>query len=626
MKSKICLVAPHKDIANAVRDVIQEQGEALLCDITIVEGDMENGVRLSKPTVEKGVDAIISRGGTAHVLAEAYPRIPVIEIQVDALDILKTIRSIPSGKHIGFISYSNVIYQYQAMAEVLDNHPITYFHFVTQGEEPLIEHYVQEAKEAGVDILIGGAHVQTYAKRQGIKSIFLLAGKDTILKAIREEEASIQVRKKERESLKVVNDIVDHAFIGIAVFDKHAHLQKWNTTLLTFFPQLVSKNTEQVKEALYDIFSGSQLLAVLKRQSPDLGEILHIEKQSYALRWHRIIEKGRIVGAIAFLQEANQLQSYVRSVRRKLQEKGLVAQYTIDDIIGNSLAVRKVKKEAEKYAATSSTVLITGESGTGKEMMAQAIHNLSKRRKGPFVAINCSAFTESLLESELFGYEDGAFTGGIRGGKAGVFELADGGTLFLDEIGDMPYILQNRLLRVLQEHVVMRVGGSKVIPVDVRIIAATNQDLKQAIEANQFRLDLFFRLDVLRIRMPALRERTSDIPLLANIFLVKMNQRYKTKKSFAPDVLRYLAQLPWIGNVRQLRNIVERVVLMTEGYTITLNQIRQVTADDITESVNDEERQNQIERLLQEGKNYSEIARILGVSRSTLWRMRKRSN
>lgn len=290
------------------------------------------------------------------------------------------------------------------------------------------------------------------------------------------------------------------------------------------------------------------------------------------------------------------------------------------------MAVRKVKKEAEKYAATSSTVLITGESGTGKEMMAQAIHNLSKRRKGPFVAINCSAFTESLLESELFGYEDGAFTGGIRGGKAGVFELADGGTLFLDEIGDMPYILQNRLLRVLQEHVVMRVGGSKVIPVDVRIIAATNQDLKQAIEANQFRLDLFFRLDVLRIRMPALRERTSDIPLLANIFLVKMNQRYKTKKSFAPDVLRYLAQLPWIGNVRQLRNIVERVVLMTEGYTITLNQIRQVTADDITESVNDEEGQNQIERLLQEGKNYSEIARILGVSRSTLWRMRKRSN
>ena len=259
-------------------------------------------------------------------------------------------------------------------------------------------------------------------------------------------------------------------------------------------------------------------------------------------------------------------------------------------------------------------------------MMAQAIHNLSKRRKGPFVAINCSAFTESLLESELFGYEDGAFTGGIRGGKAGVFELADGGTLFLDEIGDMPYILQNRLLRVLQEHVVMRVGGSKVIPVDVRIIAATNQDLKQAIEANQFRLDLFFRLDVLRIRMPALRERTSDIPLLANIFLVKMNQRYKTKKSFAPDVLRYLAQLPWIGNVRQLRNIVERVILMTEGYTITLNQIRQVTADDITESVNDEEGQNQIERLLQEGKNYSEIARILGVSRSTLWRMRKRSN
>ncbi len=625
MDYKVCVVAPNEHISHTVHELVEELKHELQGKIIIVNGDMENGVRNAKSVIERGVDAIISRGGTAYLLSQVYTRVPVIAIQIDALDILKTVRRIGEDKHIGFISYSNVIYQYQAMAEVLGVNKIPYFQFVDYGEEYRIEQFVQEAKECGVDILIGGAHVQDYAKKYGISSVFLESGKDTVLKAIREAETAIIVRRKEQENLKIINDIVDHAYIGIVVFDKHCHVKKWNTTFLSMFPQLLQFGTENLEEQIRHIFVASQIKDVLKGKIPDMGEVLSIGNRTYALRWHTILDKYRITGATAFIQETEELQSYARSMRKKLQEKGLVARYTLDDIVGRSLAVRKVKREALKDAGTRSTVLITGESGTGKEMLAQAIHNLSDRRHGPFVAINCGAFTESLLESEIFGYEEGTFTGARKGGKAGVFELADGGTLFLDEIGDMPYVLQNRLLRVLQEKAVMRVGGSKVIPVDVRIIAATNQKLEQAVEEKKFRLDLFYRLDVLRIRMPALRERTGDIPLLSRVFLASLNQKYKTEKSFAPEVLRFLNSQEWPGNVRQLMNTIERMVLLSDGYTITLQNVQGVL-DVVPDKEASEEHitLNKIRKLSKEGKTYSQIASILGISRSTLWRFRQK--
>ena len=625
MNYKICVVAPENQISCAVHELTEELKDELYGKIIVVNGDMEHGVRNAKTVIEQGVDAIISRGGTAYLLSQVYSRIPVIAIQIDALDILKTVRRIGEDKHIGFISYSNVIYQYQAMAEVLGVNRISYYQFVDYGEEELIEQFVQEAGECGVDILIGGAHVQNYAKKYGLSSVFLESGKDTILKAIHEAETAILVKRKEQENLKIINDIVDHAYIGIVVFDKHRRVKKWNTTFLSMFPQLLQVDSDHLEEHIGHLFTASQLPDVLKGRSPDMGEVLQVGNRTYALRWHTILDKRRITGATAFIQETEELQSYARSMRKKMQEKGLVARYTLDDIVGRSLVVRKIKREATKYAGTRSTVLLTGESGTGKEMLAQAIHNLSDRRHGPFVAINCGAFTESLLESEIFGYEEGTFTGARKGGKAGVFELADGGTLFLDEIGDMPYVLQNRLLRVLQEKAVIRVGGSKVIPVDVRIIAATNQMLEKAVEEKKFRLDLFYRLDVLRIRMPALRERTGDIPLLSRVFLARLNQKYKTEKSFAPEVLRYLNSQKWPGNVRQLMNTIERMVLISDEYTITLQDVQGIW-DIIPDKEVDEENitLKKIRKLVGEGKTYSQIASILGISRSTLWRFRQK--
>lgn len=239
-------------------------------------------------------------------------------------------------------------------------------------------------------------------------------------------------------------------------------------------------------------------------------------------------------------------------------KKGL---YTLDDIKGNSNIILTLKKRIKSIAKSNSTVLITGESGTGKELFAQAIHNESKHSSGPFVAVNCAGIPETLLESELFGYEEGAFTGARKGGKPGKFELANGGTLFLDEIGDMPLHLQAKLLRVLQERTVERIGSLSPIPLDVRIIAATNKNLEDEVENKKIREDLYYRLNVIPIQIPPLRERIEDIELLAMFFLNKFAQTLgKNISGFSPLALELLKSYPWPGNIRELENVIEYAV------------------------------------------------------------------
>lgn len=230
-----------------------------------------------------------------------------------------------------------------------------------------------------------------------------------------------------------------------------------------------------------------------------------------------------------------------------------MAKYTVDDIIGKSKEIQEVKKIILRMANSKSPVLITGESGTGKELVAQAIHNVSPLRDKHFVAINCAAIPPSLLESELFGYEAGAFTGASKSGKMGIFELAHNGTLFLDEIGEMPMELQTRFLRVLQEKEVMRIGGDKVIKVDVRIIAATNKNLYEQVEKGLFRKDLFYRLNVLPINLPPLRERTEDIEVIIEALKKKNHYRFKLSK----EVMDFFYSYSWNGNVRELINCLE---------------------------------------------------------------------
>ncbi|WNC16650.1 sigma 54-interacting transcriptional regulator [Brevibacillus brevis] len=300
--------------------------------------------------------------------------------------------------------------------------------------------------------------------------------------------------------------------------------------------------------------------------------------KTYFFRKMHIVMEGVFLGSLLLFRKAADIEKLEHDYRMRLYSKGLVAKYQFDDIYGESASFRQVIQIARKIARSNSTVLLLGETGTGKELLAQAIHNASPRRREPFVGVNFAAISESLLESELFGYEEGAFTGARKGGHIGWFELAHKGTIFLDEIGDASGAIQNRLLRVLQERQIMRVGGNKVIPTDIRVIAATNQDLQQMVQEGTFRADLYYRLNILPIHLPPLRNRREDIPWLADYFVKKYaNDLRRPPFTLSGEAMKALLDYDWPGNIRELENVVEYLahIVDDEAYAFHLPFLRQ---------------------------------------------------
>lgn len=314
-------------------------------------------------------------------------------------------------------------------------------------------------------------------------------------------------------------------------------------------------------------------------------------------------------------------------IGRKLAGKILSGQavYTFDKVIAKNETFKKTINYAKKIAVSDSTILITGESGTGKEVFAQAIHNYSLRRDEPFIAMNCGAIPRTLIESELFGYEDGAFTGAKKGGNAGKFELADGGTIFLDEIGEMPIDMQIKLLRVIEQREVTRIGSSRPIPVNVRIMAATNKDLKYEIERGNFRKDLYYRLNVLPLYLPPLRERKEDIPELVNYYMRKTaNKLGKLCIPISDEYMNYLINYDWPGNIRELENIIELFINTEElhiNFSNAVDEIHKNTAAiNNNASLEEVEKDHIIKVLESTSGNVSLAANILEIGRNTLYR------
>mgnify|MGYP005845662199 CR=1 FL=1 len=325
--------------------------------------------------------------------------------------------------------------------------------------------------------------------------------------------------------------------------------------------------------------SGIELMEQIKQVYPDLPVIMMtaygtVEKAVEAMKkgaFDYILKPFKNEEMLLTVAKALDLRHLLTENRRLKQD--LEQRYRFENIIGNSKAMQNIFAMVEKVAQTRATVLISGESGTGKELIARAIHFRSPRNQGPFISVNCGALTETLLESELFGHEKGAFTHALTMRK-GRFEMAEGGTLFLDEVAEMSPALQVKLLRVLQEMEFERVGGSKTIQVDVRVVAASNRELKTEVDAGNFREDLFYRLNVVHIQMPPLRQRTEDIPLLVMHFIHKYaaaNQKDEVKLD--PGVMRILLGYPWPGNVRELENVIERAVILCSQNTITIHDL-----------------------------------------------------
>ena len=374
----------------------------------------------------------------------------------------------------------------------------------------------------------------------------------------------------ERQRTEAINinlhSILNELEEGFLFIDKDYKVSAANNS----FERIVGMDRETiVGEKVEYIFRGLPGLAnLLQPGLINKDSHLELKGESYYGSCIPLVKESgeNFALAIRKVKESNKLR---RSKNRIIYEKGDKAKWWFSDIKGESEAMRVVIEKARLISKTDSTVLITGESGTGKELFANAIHNESCRNNGPFIAVNFAALPESIAESELFGYEEGAFTGARKGGKAGLFELANGGSIFLDEIGDASLNIQKRLLRVLQEREIMRLGGTKRIPVDIRVIAATNRDLKNLIEKGLFREDLYFRLRVCCLISPPLRERKEDIPLLLEAFLSK----YKVKKDMPLDVRFLMMNYDWPGNIRELENAIEYISNVSRHSSITVEDL-----------------------------------------------------
>lgn len=624
MDYKLCIISPFSGMKRTVEEVIGERYGEWASSIEVVVGDSKVGVDQALLAIERGAEVIISRGGTAVAISEKIP-VPVVQIQVTALDILRAIKKVGvSPGKIGVAGFRNIIYECETLADLLD---ISVRVIALESEAETADKIAFAANE-GIKVVIGDATSVQCARDLGLGGYVIESGKDAIYKAIKEAELVVEVRRGEQERAELMRTIVDSATDGIVAVDKTSRISFFNPAACDIFQVT---QTAAIGRRVEEIIPNTRLPAVLEDGRAQIGEIQHLGNKIIATKRIPIKLKGEVVGAIANFQDVTQLQRFEQTIRQKLHAKGLVAKTNFDQIVGKSVALKTAKEQARRYAMASSTVLITGESGTGKEMFAQSIHNLSSRAQSPFVAVNCAALPENLLESELLGYEEGAFTGAKKGGKQGLFELAHSGTIFLDEIGEMPLILQARLLRVLQEREVMRLGGHQVIPVDVRVIAATNQDLAALVVKKQFRADLYYRLNILHLRLPPLRERREDIPVLAEHFLRKFNACSLTVKKLDLEALEYLKNLSWLGNVRELANILERSLFLTDSDAITGGDIKKVISPAETSLyVNsfagtlgnlEKVEKDTIEQVLaEEGFNYTRAAKRLGISRTTLWR------
>jgi propionate catabolism operon transcriptional regulator len=368
-------------------------------------------------------------------------------------------------------------------------------------------------------------------------------------------------------------------------------------------------------------------------------KLLEFQNKNLYVNSFPITVKGENDGSVIILSDAVEIQKHEKKIRRKLYDDSNRAIYEFDDIIGKSDVMQKLKYKAKKFAKTDANVLIIGESGTGKELFAQSIHNASSRSKEPFIAINCAAIPENLMESEFFGYNEGAFTGAIKGGKPGLFELAHKGTVFLDELGEIPLSMQSKLLRILQEKVVRRVGSATSIPIDVRIIAATNVNLLEQVKQGKFRLDLYYRMSVLNLRLPSLNERKEDLEDLVLSYTVRKHSNFlNVIERWVKEITKLLDKYQWNGNIRELENNLERFFAYLESpFNITkqdvINNLMETLDDNNFISLNRVRDQESYQTIIREAEintikgvlkktngNKKDAAKILGMSRSTLWR------
>ncbi len=594
-------------------------------EIRVFHQGFEDALRAAEERMRGSeVDVFVSAGSNGAYLRRHAP-VPVVLISPTGFDMLRALtRARRLSSRVALVTFGAVTPE---LEEFRDLYQLEIEQRAYRDAEEA-ERCVRELAARGVEVVVGPGLVTDLAEQAGLRGVFLYS-RSSVCEALDRAVEIARVARVEEARREHVNTILRHLTDGVVAVDMQERIQAINPAMERLLGVPAGR---AMGERVSSLAPALGLAAVIEGGEPELEGIQRLGGRTLVTSRIPIREHGVQTGAVLTCQEASAIQRVDRSLRSQHRPRRFVARHELSHLLGDSPAMRQARSLAARYARSDATVLVTGRSGTGKELAAQGIHSASRRRDRPFVAINCGAFPETLLESELFGYDEGAFTGSRRGGKPGLFEAAHTGTIFLDEIGELPLPLQTKLLRVLQEREVLRLGGSDPTPVDVRVIAATNRDLEGAIVAGGFREDLYYRLGILRLHLPALADRPGDVlPLIAHLLRAALQRQGAA--CAAEPVLQLLEPrlqaYPWPGNVRQLENVAERLSVLladAEGpvgeaeLRAVLPELYAPTAAAAPGSLA-ERSQAQILRVLAEcGGNQAEAARRLGIGRTTLWR------
>ncbi|ADL12059.1 sigma 54-interacting transcriptional regulator [Acetohalobium arabaticum] len=552
-------------ISEATNNLLKEQLKEILQDRVKVKGYQIN--EIGSNTINS--DLVLATNSLQGEIDNYITGVDDIIFARRSLDFssLEMLIKLPDGKEVLLVNNTEMAaYETKSMLEKVGIDHINLQPFypekklnkeidlaITPGEKGYVPDTVEDIIDIGSRVLSLTTIIEALIKLDLLDEKADLLVTKHIKQLVKLSNRLYGNTKKVERINQMLEAVINHVHDGVIYINQQEEIEIFNQKAEEIFEM---KAKEAVGAKVEEKISNTKLNSILKTEDKHLNDLQDIVEKKIVTSRVPVKLDNEVIGALATFKDVTEVKKLEKNLRRKLKDKGHIAKYEFSNIVGNSTQINQTIKKAKDLAESESTILIQGESGTGKELFAQSIHNYSNREKQPFVAVNCAALPENLLESELFGYEEGAFTGAKKGGRPGVFEQAHTGTIFLDEVGDIPLKIQTNLLRVLQEEEVMRIGGTKVIPINIRVIAATNKNLRKLVKEGKFREDLYYRLSVLPLKVPALRKRKEDIPLLIEFFLQKFNAGDLV---FSERVKSRLYNYNWPGNIRELENCIEYI-------------------------------------------------------------------
>jgi len=587
----------------------------------------------------QGVEILLARGRPVKDIRK-ISTLPIVNCRLTMLDLTRNLKNFkPNTKCLisGHMFFKPTFSEICKEIELLMDLKLDIFYY-QNGED--LQSILRKAKEDNrADIVLGG-YIVAESRKIGLTSKELLFSKQTLLEIIHSSKNIVLENRKIKKETKWVKSVINFTKQGVVAVDSSGFVTNLNNKA----KELIDSNNSLIGESIFPYIPF--LKRAIENKTALQDNIVKVDNHDIVLDFKPLHLQEEYIGGLISLENAHNIQKLEHKIRKAHSNKGLIAKSSLSNIIGTSPLIKRTIKAAETFAKNDFSILISGETGTGKELFAQGIHLESPRSKGPFVAINCAALPQDLLESELFGYEEGAFSGAKKGGKIGLFELAHDGTIFLDETNSIELKTQARLLRAIEEKEILRIGGDRIIPIDVRIIAATNENLNKCVNTGSFRKDLYYRINELNLVIPPLRKRKEDIPELIDYFLKIYQPSYKTVNSntrryINETVNKYFSEYRWPGNIRELGNLIKRMVVLS-GSIQELEQMKTFFLEDYFSNDNKNESAELISikpgtlaemqkdiilsMLETYDNNKSMLATKLKISRSTLWRTLKDLN